>query len=324
MENVSFSVIIPVYNLEKMLPESLESCMLQDYPEAEFICVNDGSTDGSLEVLKRYAAMDPRIKVIDNPKGNVCTARNAGLDAARGDWIVFLDGDDRLMEGALKTLNERIGQKPGARIIIYNSTLLGRDSEEEKWYAKTLRFPEASYGAFTPKVLFEEPGSLPFIWRQAYSAKLLKGAPGKPSRFDPELPFGEDVLFIMSVFPGASGFEFITDCLYAYRLNREGGWMDSVQSDAEEVVRRHFIILEKVCRLWQEKGWIELYGAALLKWCMKFVALKIKALPGKKRKAWAQRFFEDIAAGFGLDKYRKSLDAAGAAMWSLLKAFRML
>lgn len=88
------SVIIPVYNVEKFLPKCLDSLLNQTIKDLEFICINDGSTDNSSEILKRYSNKDPRIKIINQDNLGVSAARNAGIKIATGKYIGFIDSDD--------------------------------------------------------------------------------------------------------------------------------------------------------------------------------------------------------------------------------------
>ena len=109
IENVGIvSVVVPVYNAEKFLAMSLQSLLRQTYPYWEAILVNDGSTDGSLKILRKYASADSRFKVIDKPNGGVASARNAALNIVGGQFVAFLDPDDMLypqfMEIMLKAL----------------------------------------------------------------------------------------------------------------------------------------------------------------------------------------------------------------------------
>lgn len=90
----SVSVIIPVFNNEKYIEETIRAIQQQSDCDFELICVNDGSTDTSLEILRSYEAKDPRIKVIDTPHKGAGTARNIGLNIAQGEFLLFLDGDD--------------------------------------------------------------------------------------------------------------------------------------------------------------------------------------------------------------------------------------
>ena len=91
---IRFSVIIPVYNAEKTLRRCVDSLLRQDCSEVELILVNDGSKDGSLEICREYARQYDCVRVIDKPNGGVSTARNAGLDAAQGIYVLFVDSDD--------------------------------------------------------------------------------------------------------------------------------------------------------------------------------------------------------------------------------------
>lgn len=90
------SIVVPVYNAEEYLPAAIESVQKQTMSDFELILVNDGSTDGSGEVCDRYAAQDPRIRVVHQINKGICAARNAGLAVAQGDFVGFMDNDDAL------------------------------------------------------------------------------------------------------------------------------------------------------------------------------------------------------------------------------------
>ena len=88
------SIIIPVYNVEQYLDECMKSLINQTLKDIEIICINDGSTDNSLEILKGYAEKDDRIKIIDKENGGYGIAMNMGLKAATGEYIGILEPDD--------------------------------------------------------------------------------------------------------------------------------------------------------------------------------------------------------------------------------------
>ncbi len=91
---VKISIIVPVYNVEKYLPKCLESLIHQTLKDIEIICINDGSTDNSLSILKDYAKNDSRIRIINKENGGISAARNSGINAAMGDFLSFIDSDD--------------------------------------------------------------------------------------------------------------------------------------------------------------------------------------------------------------------------------------
>lgn len=113
--NISYtprvSVIIPVYNASHYLSQCLDSVLHQKLQEIEVICVNDGSTDNSLAILRDYAARDKRITVLDQENLHAGVARNAGLMFARGEWVHFLDSDDWVKQNIFTAALDEIGDK---------------------------------------------------------------------------------------------------------------------------------------------------------------------------------------------------------------------
>jgi len=107
------SVVIPAYNCERWVREAIESCLDQSYTSIEIVVVNDGSTDGTLDVLRSFG---DRIVLEDGPNRGACAARNRGLQLARGEWIQHLDGDDFLLPNKIERQLER-AQKTGADVV---------------------------------------------------------------------------------------------------------------------------------------------------------------------------------------------------------------
>ncbi len=103
-----FSVVIPVYNVEDYLDDCLSSLQSQDYTDFEVICVNDGSTDRSREILSEWESRFPQMKVIDRENGGLSAARNTGLEAATGDYVLFVDSDDWVESTMLKRVTEEV------------------------------------------------------------------------------------------------------------------------------------------------------------------------------------------------------------------------
>lgn len=129
------SVIVPVYNAAAYLEECLSSLLNQDLPETEYeiLCVNDGSTDESPRILERYQQTHSNICVIHKENGGVTTARNAGLSAAKGDYIWFVDSDDFVKKNVLLSFRNAIAAQPCDRLIIgcyiFDDALSARELE---------------------------------------------------------------------------------------------------------------------------------------------------------------------------------------------------
>ena len=109
------SIVIPVYNAEKYLKETVDSALNQTYPDIEVIIVNDGSTDGSLEILKQYG---DRVKVFSKKNGGTASALNAGIKLMKGEWFKWLSADDVLMPNAVSELMSEAKKLNDKKVIL--------------------------------------------------------------------------------------------------------------------------------------------------------------------------------------------------------------
>ena len=108
MDKNRLSIIIPVYNAEEYLDRCLESVVDQSFTSYEVILVDDGSSDSSPLICDRYSATDPRFRTIHKANGGVSSARNAGLNLAKGEYVMFVDSDDALLPDALERMFEEV------------------------------------------------------------------------------------------------------------------------------------------------------------------------------------------------------------------------
>lgn len=229
---VKVSVVVPVYNVEKYLRTCLDFIVAQTLREIEIICVNDGSTDGSLAILEEYAKEDARIKIISQENKGVSAARNSGLEAAQGKYILFFDPDDWFYSlTALEELYER-AEKFSLDI------LRGRTICFDNISAKFFTDPWDSFSKFMPKGFcmdaFPPEAIAPFFGRmpRTIHAVLLRTDFLKRSklRFPVEYLFCEDVLFFLKAALLARRIGFFDKPFYVYRRNRPG----SVITDSYE------------------------------------------------------------------------------------------
>ena len=116
-EKQLISVIMPVFNCEDYLEESIVSILDQTYPYFEFIIINDGSTDQSPKIIKKYANQDDRIIIINQSNSGIVTALNKGIDVARGEWLFRMDGDDVSLPQRFSMQIEEIGKRPGLILL---------------------------------------------------------------------------------------------------------------------------------------------------------------------------------------------------------------
>lgn len=163
------SVILPIYNVEAYLQQSVDSVLNQSYKDLEIILVDDGSKDSSVSLCDDYAKKDTRIKVIHKPNGGLSDARNVGTEAATGDWIFYLDSDDWMEQNTLETLLDFAEKNycdvvQGGLYYAYPDHLLKREEKEP-----TVLNKEAAM-----KELIINDRVKNFAWGKLYKASLVK------------------------------------------------------------------------------------------------------------------------------------------------------
>lgn len=136
---VKYSVIIPVYNAEKTLHRCIDSLLAEQYSDMEMILVNDGSKDSSGEICRNYAADHSEISYIEKENGGVSTARNAGLDTASGEFILFVDSDDYVMTGFFSILDDAL-KKSSADLTQFSYCFDNGTEKRERIYTPKSAF----------------------------------------------------------------------------------------------------------------------------------------------------------------------------------------
>ena len=207
MEHLQLSFIVPVYNAAMYLPECLDSLLDQDFPytQYEIICVNDGSRDNSLEVLKQYQDKYPNIIIVDKENGGVTTARNAGLAQARGEYIWFVDSDDFLKRQVLPRLLEQIQRENCDRLIIGCYIFDDALTEEEKNLSEQCLLP------------LNGPGQDSICVRSLFRRSFL--LEHNLYFCHPELTHGEDGLFMYEVCAFQPSAVWVEEAIYFYRIH---------------------------------------------------------------------------------------------------------
>lgn len=218
MDNPKISVIIPVYNVEPYLRRCLDSVIGQTYANLEILLVDDGSTDGSSVVCDEYKEMDSRILVIHKENGGVSSARNAGLEAATGDWIGFVDADD-CVETDLYEYLYGLAEKYGADVAQCAMYAEGKETTEVLFSTQS---GSDCYGLSSESLVSFSNS----VCNKLYRADSIEGV-----RFGSDYPIGEDYLFNAEVIVRTERFVFGAEAKYRYML-----WDDSA-SHAEPTLR---------------------------------------------------------------------------------------
>lgn len=311
---VKVSVVIPVYNVEEYLSLCLNSCINQTLYDVEFICVNDGSTDGSQAILEEYAKRDSRVKIINQSNKGLSSARNAGIRNANGAIIMFLDSDDYLSYNACERVWLEILNAP-TDIVVFGTTIFPETPRASAWHYSVLRSHTKRYNNFSEDVLFTEKCAMPFVWRQAFSKKLLDEY---ELSFDETVKYGEDMVFQMETFPHASNFAFISDPLYHYRWYREGSLMSSVRDDLDRKIENHLYFVDIISRYWKQQGWFTRYGKAYTQWVIEFLVPDIRSKQVKRSQEHLNKL-NSLIQEYGLSMYLKKLPFS---LWPLVQTLK--
>jgi len=215
-----FSIIIPVYNVEQYLQDCLTSVVAQTNSDCEVICVNDGSTDGSLTILKEFQNRYNQITVITQQNKGLSGARNAGILAAKGDYLFFLDSDDWIEPNTLEILAQK---QRGEDLVCFNGRRVFEDGSTEEPDNEIEELNLNGWEYYCKYALvrrkFHFVCSVLRLYRREY---LLKN-----KLFFEEGIYHEDNLFTPLACYYAQTVKVIPDCLYVYRI-RKGSITQSV------------------------------------------------------------------------------------------------
>lgn len=217
------SVIVPVYNAEKYLDRCIQSVLDQTYSDLELILVNDGSKDSSLGICQRFEASDSRIRVVDKTNGGVSSARNAGIERARGRYITFLDSDDYYSPDFLSVFDtERIYAD------FYSQGCISEypDRKAEIRAHSLTDTPDIS--AFMATML--ESSLICSPWAKLYLREIIDQ---HDLRFDENISYAEDRLFNVAYLNHCKSFYVTENAGYHYTHDNPGALTRRIHSSAK-------------------------------------------------------------------------------------------
>ena len=222
------SFIVPVYNVEDYLSQCLDTLLSQDAQDYEVICVNDGSTDRSPAILADYAARHENLVIFHQPNSGVAAARNAGLAAARGDYIWFVDSDDLIGENVLSHLKAVLEREDCDLLEIGGYQFRDALSEEEKALAARNALPDNVPG----------PGAV--VWRSLIRLSFLRSHDHAFKH--PELTHGEDGQFMFELSLLSPKTAALEEPLYFYRLRSGSAETASNPESNRRRLRSHIAV----------------------------------------------------------------------------------
>lgn len=185
---MKLSIIIPIYNSAQYLARCLESLLVIKCEECEILCINDGSTDNSLDVLNNYQKLDKRIKIFSKQNGGVSSARNYGLDQAKGEYIMFVDSDDIIENNYVSELMEYTDKYDIIKTGYKNDTI------PITWFSKEQEITMQDFFYYIKK-----DNRFNVVFAQLIKRSILTNI-----RFKEDISYGEDLLFNYECYSNAS------------------------------------------------------------------------------------------------------------------------
>lgn len=233
MDKNRLSIIIPVYNAEDYLDRCIGSILSQDFSSYEVILVDDGSTDSSPMICDRYSATDPRFRTVHKANGGVSSARNAGIDLAKGEYLMFIDSDDALLPGALKAMADSLEGED----MVLGGYVTYIDSVPRKELNPPLArsWTGEDMNAFFDAHVRRNCEMLDAPWAKLFRRKAVANM-----RFNENLSYAEDKLFVFAFMASCASVRTCSSMVYAYHL-RAGSLGSDVASDRHIMQLRRFL-----------------------------------------------------------------------------------
>ena len=238
------SIIVPVYNTEKYLHCCVDSILAQTYTDFELLLIDDGSTDNSGDICNEYISKDSRVSVFHKQNGGVSSARNLGLDNAKGEWVAFIDSDDWIKTDYLFSMINLSDSD-----LIVNSFSIVDDLEDWKPKIDNKKYENKEIKFFVER----------FIWSASFCTpwcKLFKKSIIGDLRFDVNLSLAEDTIFVFQYLCKVSTIRTVENYGYQYRR----GINDSLSMKRYSVEEYLYIIKENSCKLKQVENRFDYNG----------------------------------------------------------------
>lgn len=207
---MKYSVIVPVYNAEKTLRRCLDSLCAAACPEAEILLIDDGSTDASAAICRSYD--DPRFRLIQKENGGVSSARNLGLDCARGEYVLFVDSDDYVEPDYFARL-DRLDPEGQYDYLLFSYYRFNGTEKTQRELPGFASVDPAGYGPMLARAYRSKWINAP--WNKRYRRSLLEA---QGLRFHTGLPIAEDTLFNLKYLLCCRGLCISNDPLYTVSL----------------------------------------------------------------------------------------------------------
>ena len=246
--NQLISLIVPFYNCEKYIEECIKSLINQDYDNIEIILINDGSTDLSTEIAKKYAKKDNRIRLVEQENSGVSVARNKGIELAKGEYIAFVDSDDFLEKDYISFLYDLITNNNTDISVSLGIRKFDKYGGEKKAKEQMQQSIILDKIKATEELLYYNIGVQPF--NKLISRNLINK---NNIKFEESIAYGEDFIFNIDCFTNANAVAVGDKIIYNYRVDNENSAMAKLKPRLiKDNIKAQEIIKNKVEKI--DKG----------------------------------------------------------------------
>ena len=248
----TISIIIPVYNSAAYLPACLDSVLSQTHPATEIILVEDGSSDSSPEICAAYAEKAPQIRIISGSHGGPGAARNLGIRAATGEYIVFVDSDDvcepKLLETLLANIPDEYNSMAICGILLTDET--GTPTGE---YVENYRLLSAHDYVSDILSAWKTSPLCGAVYSKLYRRELLQD---HHVLFEEDTTYAEDFCFNLKYLQYVGKIVILPDLLYRYRFGRKGSLTEKnlLESEFSSLWQRRLAVMDQYQNLFESFG----------------------------------------------------------------------
>lgn len=290
------TIVVPVYNSARSIRRCLDSLLAQSERSIQVVCVNDGSVDDSLMILRQIALADDRVLVIDQENAGVSCARNVGIDAAEGEVVFFVDADDYIDARTVECVLHAIASSD-AEVAVFGGVCEPSDVAPKR--VQQLMSPKAGiFGARDPQLLFHA-NAQPYACRAAFSRELLNR---EGIRFAPGLALGEDAVFQFAAYALAPKIVVKPDKFYHYVMDSESATHEFNSADARaKKLDAHMRMLEEVLEDWAVYGLLDLCPGELITWFLDLIVFDLARLDADGFRRVAVRVNMDFTTFLGTE-----------------------
>lgn len=295
--NIKVSVVIPVYNLEKFIADTLTNFRNQTLSDIEIICVNDGSSDKSEKIIRKVMKEDTRVSLINQENKGAGAARNTGIEAAKGEYIYFFDGDDYCELNFLEKAVEKI-EKENAQVVVFDFYRVNVETGEQTYCNGLNRnlYPKMKTTFNYKDVPFRILSmAIPTPWNKLYRTDYVRE---KGLKFE-EISSTNDITFASLSLAMADSITYLPDAFVYYRINQKG----TITSQKQKKLGNVVIAVESAIRQAMKLPYADEIKAAMQYFVLDNYIFALQNYAGGFRTSFYRKYYKTIYRRFNSELF---------------------